>query len=84
MSTATLIPAGTADGAGGADDADDQARRLHDIANARTAVEGATSILATDTLSPADRATLGRLLASGVDRLRTLIGNDSPDVAAAP
>lgn len=43
------------------------------MTNAATAVEGAAIILAGDRLSAQDRATLGRLLGSGVDRLRELI-----------
>ncbi len=59
---------------------DQEAADRHEMTNAATAVEGAATILAGDCLSAQARATLGRLLGSGVDRLRVLIDRRSPGV----
>src|SRR5205085_1298324 len=59
----------------------------HALANALTAVEGAALILQRDSLSPSDRQALGRVLDSGVERLRRLATDDEgaaePRVALA-
>ncbi|HEX3542170.1 MAG TPA: hypothetical protein VHT75_17185 [Acidimicrobiales bacterium] len=49
----------------------------HALANALTAVEGASVLLERGTLSPPDRESLRRVLTSGVDRLRQLL-DESP------
>ena len=59
----------------------EEARRRHDVANARAAVDGAESLLTGgDDLSDVDRATLERVLVSGVERLRALLERDDQDV----
>ena len=45
----------------------------HDLLNAFTAIEGATTLLAEETLSEADRAILSEKYGSGVRRLRLLL-----------
>ncbi len=62
----------------------DGARRHHDMANALTAVEGAGSILASDNISDVDRAKLGRLFGSGIDRLRALLDDDGQGAGPVP
>lgn len=47
--------------------------RHHDVVNALTAVEGAATILARESLSAADRSKLAGLLGSGLGRLHTLL-----------
>ncbi len=59
--------------------------RRHDVVNAFTAVEGAATILARETLTSADRSTLAAVLGSGLTRLRGLVvaGPDDHQVALA-
>ena len=50
----------------------ERASHRHDVLNALTAIEGAASVLASDTLSVEDRVMIGGLLESGVEKLRLL------------
>jgi signal transduction histidine kinase len=54
--------------------------RRHDLVNAFTAVEGASTILSREAIRPADRATLTEVLESGLRRVRTLLASEmAPD-----
>lgn len=61
-----------------------QRRRLHDAANALTAIDGAATILRDDldTLSNSDRSVLAGVLGSGIDSLRRILAED--DAAEKP
>ena len=56
----------------------EEAWRRHEVANARTAIEGADAVLATDSVSDADRAFISRLRASGQARLAALDAGEGP------
>ena len=54
--------------------------RRHDLVNAFTAIEGASTILSRETIRPADRTTLTEVLESGLTRVRALLASEvAPD-----
>jgi K+-sensing histidine kinase KdpD len=54
--------------------------RRHDLVNAFTAVEGASTILSREAIRPADRTTLTEVLESGLTRVRALLASEvAPD-----
>jgi signal transduction histidine kinase len=56
--------------------------RRHDLVNAFTAVEGAATILARESIRPSDRTTLTDVLESGLTRVRALLASEfAPDQA---